>query len=553
MKRIAAPLALWTAVAALAVPAAAQTDGFALDRFRAAPTMDDGLALQLPSTLEHLRWSTQLTLDYGRRPLASEGYMADAGETVNIVANRIVAQGAFAMGLGDRAQMSLVLPFTVFQNGDSPTPGGLDFDEPIAAGLGDIQLGGAVRVFGDPDSLQLGAHVGVLVPSGSDGALSGDSGVGLRGSASLAYDLKALLVGLEVGAAYRPRRQYGFLTAGSEAFLRAGVQVPLVADLKLLVEVDGATRVQGGQAFSDNANPLEALVGALYRQRDGWGARLAVGLGLLSGVGSPSVRVLGGFGYSPPVARPAQAAVPATQPVPPAPAEAESVVQAEPEPEPISADRDIDGIPDQLDQCLDAPEDLDGFEDEDGCPDMDDDKDGIHDAVDACPRAPEDFDGVDDRDGCPDEDEDEVAPEPEPEPVAQAEPTVTGAEPQPNTGDRPDHIHFDRNTARLTEDTRRELWGALNWLAKRPGKLELVVEGYASAEGDDARNELLASTRAKVVSRWLKQRAGWLQQRDVTIVVKAAGRGTSAPVADNDTEAGRRKNRRVELRATRVD
>ena len=68
-----------------------------------------------------------------------------------------------------------------------------------------------------------------------------------------------------------------------------------------------------------------------------------------------------------------------------------------------NADRDGDGILDAVDQCPDAPEDKDGFEDEDGCPeDQDTDGDGIPDSRDKCPNDPEDFDGVDDEDGCPD-------------------------------------------------------------------------------------------------------------------------------------------------------
>jgi OmpA-OmpF porin, OOP family len=65
-------------------------------------------------------------------------------------------------------------------------------------------------------------------------------------------------------------------------------------------------------------------------------------------------------------------------------------------------DRDGDGIPDAADVCPDAAEDRDGFEDADGCPDLDDDGDGIPDATDACPREPETRNGFADADGCPD-------------------------------------------------------------------------------------------------------------------------------------------------------
>jgi hypothetical protein len=52
------------------------------------------------------------------------------------------------------------------------------------------------------------------------------------------------------------------------------------------------------------------------------------------------------------------------------------------------ADRDGDGVPDDLDKCPDAPEDRDGFEDDDGCPDPDNDGDGILDINDKCPNDP---------------------------------------------------------------------------------------------------------------------------------------------------------------------
>lgn len=64
-------------------------------------------------------------------------------------------------------------------------------------------------------------------------------------------------------------------------------------------------------------------------------------------------------------------------------------------------DRDCDGVPDARDHCPLEPEDCDGFEDADGCPDLDDDHDGVADTCDRCPRSPEDFDGEEDQDGCP--------------------------------------------------------------------------------------------------------------------------------------------------------
>jgi outer membrane protein OmpA-like peptidoglycan-associated protein len=69
--------------------------------------------------------------------------------------------------------------------------------------------------------------------------------------------------------------------------------------------------------------------------------------------------------------------------------------------EPSIGDRDGDGIKDDVDKCPDDPEDYDGFQDADGCPDPDNDNDGIPDVDDRCPNVPEDRDGFQDADGCP--------------------------------------------------------------------------------------------------------------------------------------------------------
>jgi outer membrane protein OmpA-like peptidoglycan-associated protein len=69
-------------------------------------------------------------------------------------------------------------------------------------------------------------------------------------------------------------------------------------------------------------------------------------------------------------------------------------------------DADGDGVPDRIDICPDEPEDNDGYQDDDGCPDLDNDGDGVIDAQDTCPDEPEDKDGYKDDDGCPEKDND---------------------------------------------------------------------------------------------------------------------------------------------------
>ncbi len=69
---------------------------------------------------------------------------------------------------------------------------------------------------------------------------------------------------------------------------------------------------------------------------------------------------------------------------------------------PPPPDMDHDGIPDDVDNCPTQPEDIDGYQDADGCPDIDNDLDRVLDIADKCPNQPENYNGFEDEDGCPD-------------------------------------------------------------------------------------------------------------------------------------------------------
>lgn len=72
-------------------------------------------------------------------------------------------------------------------------------------------------------------------------------------------------------------------------------------------------------------------------------------------------------------------------------------------------DRDRDGVPDKEDRCPESLEDVDFYDDADGCLDPDDDRDSIPDVEDECKGAAEDVDGFLDADGCPDHNNDRDA------------------------------------------------------------------------------------------------------------------------------------------------
>lgn len=74
-----------------------------------------------------------------------------------------------------------------------------------------------------------------------------------------------------------------------------------------------------------------------------------------------------------------------------------------------------------------------------------------------------------------------------------------------------------------------------------PQLKKVLIEGHASSEGDANRNMKLSDERAKAVMKYLVDH-GVDKAR-----LSAKGFGVTQPVADNATEPGREKNRRVEF------
>ncbi|HEY5960745.1 MAG TPA: OmpA family protein [Polyangiaceae bacterium] len=78
-------------------------------------------------------------------------------------------------------------------------------------------------------------------------------------------------------------------------------------------------------------------------------------------------------------------------------------------------------------------------------------------------------------------------------------------------------------------------------MKENPQITKVLVEGHASVEGDAAHNLKLSDDRAKSVMNYLVQHG--IDKSRLT----SKGFGTTQPIADNKTEEGREKNRRVEF------
>lgn len=101
-------------------------------------------------------------------------------------------------------------------------------------------------------------------------------------------------------------------------------------------------------------------------------------------------------------------------------------------------------------------------------------------------------------------------------------------------------ILFDVDSYELKPETKRQLTEFAQTLNKYEDT-DIRIEGHADATGSDAHNLKLSEQRADAV-------ANYLQAQGVkTSRVTEKGYGEAQPVADNSTEAGRRKNRRVDV------
>ena len=105
-------------------------------------------------------------------------------------------------------------------------------------------------------------------------------------------------------------------------------------------------------------------------------------------------------------------------------------------------------------------------------------------------------------------------------------------------------VNFKYDSAELTEGAKGILDGVTEQLVAFPAKKDIEVAGYASYEGKKGReqhNLNLSQRRSESVAQYLRSKG-------VTNNLYAKGYGTEYPIADNGTEDGRIRNRRVELR-----
>jgi len=225
--------------------------------------------------------------------------------------------------------------------------------------------------------------------------------------------------------------------------------------------------------------------------------------------------------------------------------------------------------------CRNEPEDVDQFEDEDGCPDPDNDRDTLLDAVDKCPNDPEDFDSFEDEDGCPDKDNDKDGVLDAAELIRNPDMTYTWVNkdhlvesngvdvdcrnrPEDKDGDRDedgcpdllkidncqiklsDKIYFKFNKWDIDPKSFKVLDEVRDTLNAAPD-IKIWIEGHTDSKGSNKSNMTLSQKRVNSVRDYLVK-GGIATDR-----LEPKGWGEEKPIDSNKTADGRANNRRVEF------
>ncbi|MBM4280454.1 MAG: OmpA family protein [Deltaproteobacteria bacterium] len=621
-------LLLLAAVAA--APVAAHDDHerhFPSERLEPAVDAEGLLNTSWASVPQHLDWDAALLFAYSNDPLftynvSPSGLPTDRAHV--LVQDRLMAHLTGAIALFEWVQLGVELPVLVQQQRvDALAPPG-EQESLAAMGVGDLRILPKLRLLqqrsGAP--VDVGVQVPVTLPTGASFDYVGETGFSFTPTVLASRRWRVLDGNLRaagnLGMRMRTRPSVladGVAVAGNELIVRAGVgyQFAVLADHPTELAVSLAS----AQATSDFATdiPARSPLELLGEVEHGLGGPLSVfvggAMGVIAGIGGPDFRAFAGvrFATRAPLDRDGDGVL-----------DDDDKCAREPETKngfedadgcPDVDDKDGDGVRDPDDRCVDAAEDKDGFrdedgcpdtdhdddglandadgcpaqaedkdgfEDEDGCPDVDNDKDGVLDAADACAAVAEDNDGFADADGCPEADNDndgvldasDKCPEQAgssdnkgcPDPDRDGDSVVDRLDNCPdekgaveNAGcaakqkvvlkagklEILDKVFFKTGKDVIQEKSFALLDNVASVLAAHPEMKKVRVEGHTDDVGDAPRNKELSALRAKAVATYLVSK-GQSAERFETV-----GFGSEQPIADNGTDEGRAKNRRVEF------
>ncbi|HRE91815.1 MAG TPA: OmpA family protein [Myxococcota bacterium] len=386
------PLGAALFVAALSLTpstAHAQENDFVVEQFEPLPSQGTNiLNIGKSDVIRHLYPSFGLVMHFQDDPF--QLVLADDEEDIRqrIVDYQLKAEVWASVGLFDYLEIGFVMPLVLAQEAGDVLTEALEPRSFNSFTTADLRIVPKLKILDAEEfgGFGLGLLVPISLPTGDSESYNSEGRVRFEPRLILDYRTDGgFVVAANVG--FQPRQDRQVLNfENTDAFKWGlGLEVPLVRDeLALIGSVFGTVAVGADVGASEGRTmPIEALGGVQWWFFEDWVGNIGGGAGLTDGVGSPDFRAFLSVGYTPK--------------------------------KPKIYDADGDGVVDADDKCPLEPEDMDGFQDEDGCPDVDNDGDGVLDVADGdkdntgfgkCRNDPEDKDGFQDEDGCPEPDND---------------------------------------------------------------------------------------------------------------------------------------------------
>jgi len=423
----------------------------------------------------------------------------------------------------------------------------------------------------------LAASAVVTLPFGDESAFLGDGGFSFRPTLIADITRGPFTVALNIGAIIRPETVVlapndpagtparALIDVGDELTWSAGVAYRFVRWVGLAAEVFGYVPLVGTTVNASFDAPRDYTVdvagGFQFFPVKDISVGVGAGAGLLDSSRHDDFRVFGGVTWAPAEGKGAVRSggvdtdgdgIP--DDVDQCPTEAEDKDGFDDEDGCPDLDNDQDGIPDKLDKCPNEPEDKDGFQDDDGCPEVDNDGDGIPDAQDKCPNDPEDKDGFQDDDGCPDLDNDgdgipdamdKCPNEPETRngvddddgcPDSGGQVTIAGGKIE-----LPENINFDTGSDKISGRSEALMDRIAEKIKSNPQVKRIRIEGHTDDVGGAKKNQELSQARAESVRNYLIKKGIEPEK------LQAVGYGDTRPLDKRKTADARAKNRRVEF------
>jgi OOP family OmpA-OmpF porin len=527
-KLIACLLTCLVGLSAAAVRAQGTAAGFAIDRFEPSERGSEWFVLDTLDLRGRVRPAVGVVGDYALKPLVF--YDRDGNEARALVKRQLFLHVGASLVLFDRLRLGINLPVAAMVQGESGAVGNVRYDVAEGGQLGDLRFSADVRLFGTyRGPLTMSAGLALWAPTGSPDAYTGDGKVRLSPHANLAGEISIFSYAARLGLSYRA--QDGAIAGaqfGSEFSwgVSAGVRL-LSGKLLLGPEIYGSTTFK--DAFHQRTTPFEGVLGAHYRIQD-FRVGAGAGPGFTEGLGSPKLRVVASLEWVP-----GSGDDPRAQKQPGrADSDGDGIYDDEdacpklagaPSDDPLKHgcpvhDRDADGIVDELDACPEAPGNATDDPKTNGCPDTD--GDGILDPKDACPRAKGPKHDDPEKNGCP------------PARIEEGQIRIL------------EQVQFKHDSAEILPVSEPTLQAVLAILNAHAEITRISVEGHTDNVGTAAYNKTLSHDRAESVVQWLV--AHGVASKRLT----STGFGLELPIAPNDTDKGREKNRRVEFHIREV-